>query len=466
MKDVAKTQTQWDTSLVSQLCLLFAVCIAEGSDGAILGSTFKALEKEMHLTPTGLAVVALAQALSSNLAAPVWGWMCDEGITSRKYLMMLGCCGWGAAMIGLGLSSSYWQLIALRICNGLSLACLYPLSQSWVADLVEPRMQGRIFGMVGAAHNMGTMLTAGVTTAWSQRLIFGLYGWRVMCFGVGCASWLLCLALAIWMHSSSSQDRSSTASLFQMVKGMSRQLCKGWCIPTFRILVLQGMFGTIPWVAMSFEIMFLQYLMFSDAQVGSMVSIWTLFQVLGPPIGGLLGDTLARISPDHGRAFVAQLSLALGMTLTVVFLAILPAAFESNMMWPYVVCKSFFMMTASWCAAGVNRPILCEIVPTGNRASLIAWFVSIDNAVASCFGLPMVAFLAENVFGYQPTHMDVAEMTNEARAINAHALQTSLLYIETLPWLLCFLLYTALHWYYPRDRARVQEELTALNFKA
>eukprot|EP00746_Dinoflagellata_sp_MGD_P022666 gnl/MRDRNA2_/MRDRNA2_153046_c0_seq1.p1 gnl/MRDRNA2_/MRDRNA2_153046_c0~~gnl/MRDRNA2_/MRDRNA2_153046_c0_seq1.p1 ORF type:complete len:469 (-),score=48.41 gnl/MRDRNA2_/MRDRNA2_153046_c0_seq1:27-1433(-) len=463
---IAETKKQcptWDSGLVTQLSLLLAVCIAEGSDSAVLGSTFKALEKEMGLTPAGLAIVALAQSVTTNLSAPVWGWMCDEGIASRKNLMMLGCAGWGAAMIGLGLSISYWQLVALRMFNGLFLACLYPLSQSWVADLVDSRLQGRVFGLVGAAHNAGTMLTAGVTTAYSQRLIMGFYGWRVMCFAVGSASWMLCLALFLFMQSKAKPcESSSPATLFQMVTTMSKHLRKGMQIPTFNILVLQGMFGSIPWVAMNFEIMYLQYLKFTDVQVGTMVSIWTAFGVFGPAIGGLIGDTLAKVSPNHGRPIVAQLSLGMATTLVVVFLGILPSVIESHVMWPYVACKIIFLMTANWCAAGVNRPILCEIVSTGHRASLIAWFVSIDNVVASFLGNGMVAYLAENVFGYQPTHLDVREMSEAARAVNAHALRTSLLCMEIMPFVLCFLMYTTLHFFYPRDRARVEGELEGI----
>ena len=57
-------------------------------------------------------------------------------------------------------------------------------------------------------------------------------------------------------------------------------------------------------------------------------------------------------------------------------------------------------LTATWCAAGVNQPILSEIVEPDRRSSVMAWETAFEGSAAAMFGNAAVGLLAQNVFGY------------------------------------------------------------------
>jgi hypothetical protein len=65
----------------------------------------------------------------------------------------------------------------------------------------------------------------------------------------------------------------------------------------------------------------------------------------------------------------------------------------------------------------------------------------------------VVGLLAERVFGFTGVLNDEALKDEVLRKHNAAALGSSLLACMTVPWSLCLLAYSALHWFYPRDRA-------------
>lgn len=77
---------------------------------------------------------------------------------------------------------------------------------------------------------------------------------------------------------------------------------------------------------------------------------------------------------------------------------------------------------------------------------------SFENSVAAC-AAPVVGLLAERVFGFTGVLNDEALRDSELRAHNAAALGSSLLACMTVPWTMCLLAYSALHWFYPKDRA-------------
>jgi hypothetical protein len=65
----------------------------------------------------------------------------------------------------------------------------------------------------------------------------------------------------------------------------------------------------------------------------------------------------------------------------------------------------------------------------------------------------VVGLLAERVFGFTGVLTDDALKDEQLRMHNAAALGSSLLACMTVPWALCLLAYSALHWFYPKDRA-------------
>jgi hypothetical protein len=73
----------------------------------------------------------------------------------------------------------------------------------------------------------------------------------------------------------------------------------------------------------------------------------------------------------------------------------------------------------------------------------------------------VVGLLAERVYGFSGVLSDDALKDDVVRARNASALGSSLLACMAVPWSLCLLFYSALHWFYPKDRAMARRWASA-----
>lgn len=84
-------------------------------------------------------------------------------------------------------------------------------------------------------------------------------------------------------------------------------------IPTYRVLVLQGLVGGLPWQAISFVNMYWLTVGFSDSQAAWITSIGHSGAIVGVLCGGFLADALALRWGPRGRVCVAQASVLLGI---------------------------------------------------------------------------------------------------------------------------------------------------------
>ena len=66
-------------------------------------------------------------------------------------------------------------------------------------------------------------------------------------------------------------------------------------LPTQLYCALQGIVGTMPWVAMGFSTLYLQLLGFSDMQSAILVAIFSFGTSLGSFGGGYIGEAVAPI---------------------------------------------------------------------------------------------------------------------------------------------------------------------------
>jgi len=328
----------------------------------------------------------------------------------------------------------------------MALGSLGPISQSLIVDFTPSGERGKHFGAVQMAANLGNIVCAVSTSTISMHMIYGtIQGWRFAFAFVANASILLAFGIFLYMPEPPRRTNPSYPSF----SGEMRKLQRYLKIPTFRVLVAQGMFGSIPWSAMAFMIFYFQYVGISDLGASMLFSLSMLGGAVGGMLGGYVGDALAKWSPLHGRALCAQISVAAGIPLVAVVLCGVPH--DGVILPSYCAVVFVFGVMSSWCPAGVNRPLLAEIVDERDRASIFAWLVTIDGAFAALLGAPMVGHLAEKVFGYSPSSDLIAAMPPDQRQQNATALCHALMWCCSVPWLICLICYGFLHVTYGQD---------------
>ena len=169
-------------------------------------------------------------------------------------------------------------------------------------------------------------------------------------------------------------------------------------IPSFCVLVLQGVTGGTPWMAMSFLNMYWLTLGFPASTAASIIALTKTGGILGAYFGGWFGDFAARRSPV-GRVMVAQLSVALGMPLWHSLLN--PAIVDGSSMFPPVILGFLFFLCGTWTMAGANRPICAELVTnSADRAQIVGLWITIEGALGAVVGPTVVGAVSE-MYGYK-----------------------------------------------------------------
>lgn len=445
------------------LALLCAACFLEGGGEALTPATACVLNQDLGISLVEIGSMSLAQGLLQATCAPLWGIAASRGLLTRRAILTIGCMGWGICILLMGMITSHalGTLILLRAINGVMLACLTPICTGIVADTTSESHRGRVFGYTILSINCGKMAVAFFATLLSHQEIFGMRGWRVAFFSLGFASVLVAAAVALFMEE---PDRVSPVAS----KGKSppsfavelRRLAAYFGSPTFCVIVAQGVFGSVPTNALGFDTMYFQVAGLGDTRASILSAARLGSSSLGNVLGGHIADKMARVWPEHGRTLAAQISVFSGIPLVLVIFAIMeptPQAFPM-----YLALMMLLGLMSSWCGAGVNYPILSEIVEPEGRAVIVAWDRALEGASASLFGARLVATLAASVFGF-----NLAASCNPVSPDpgNSVALGRALAAATVFPWLMCLGFYTAMHWSYPYDlrRMRAQRDVAGWN---
>lgn len=425
------------------IALLCAISAVEGLDWMLLPTTLAALETDLGIGPSDLAVLSMAQALTLAVCGPIWGVLTDRGAVSRRAVLVSGCLAWGCFTAAIGLVDNFVWMVILRAFNGAALACLNPIAQSVVAATSQPAQRGERYGLVAASMYLGQVVcTLGVTPI-SRQVVFGHQGWRVAFWGVGVLSVLLGVLVA-WAFVDPLQG-SEVLSEEDAVRFEAGRLAKYFRLPTFAVIVVQGLLGSVPWNALTFQTMYFQQAGLSDASAGAIVTAGLVALSAGNLLGGYIGDYLEGVWPVHGRPLTAQLTVALGIPFVWMTFSVVRTG--PGAVWQYGALVVFFNLLASWCDGGAKRPILSQIVAPHDRGSIFAWDTAFEHSCAALVGAPAVAVLAEQVFGYKLT----PGSDQPADPVKAAALGRAMVSVCTVPFAVCFVIMTLIHFTLPMD---------------
>lgn len=436
------------------LGLLCAVSFFDGADATLLPATFMALEKDLNMSPSQLGFLMMSQSLCASVMSPVWAVLADRGQVSRKQVLVGGCLGWSILTMVLASTSSLAQMVPLRILNGAMLGTMFPISQGLIADTTSPAIRGRYFGYVDGSGNWGRMVSLLVGAPLSMMTLCGMSGWRVVFLGFGVLS-LLVTALVKAFFVEPDREAEATHQEISVSEELGH-LARYFRIPTFALTVVQGLFGSCPWSALGFSTMYLQLRGIGDWTSSMLVSLSMLMIGFGALFGGWAGDKAAQVFGLHGRPLVAQISIFSCIPFCILIFYVVKAGPDT--VWLLAILMASVGFTSSWTHAGVKRPILAEIVEPEDRSVVVAWDASLEGSAAALLGAPSVAILAEKVFGYPLNAASHAASTVVADPAKADALGKALTCATAVPWGICLIIFSFIHWSYPRDLQRLAEQ--------
>jgi hypothetical protein len=103
-------------------------------------------------------------------------------------------------------------------------------------------------------------------------------------------------------------------------------------------------------------------------------------------------------------------------------------------------------LVATWTPGGCNNPVLCTLADEDERSLVIAWQTSLEGAVGA-LGPIIFSLLLTNVYEIDQTCL---EDPTDPCAVGP-AIGRALGWVSCVPWGICGLMYTLLHYTYPRD---------------
>jgi len=299
----------------------------------------------------------------------------------------------------------------------------------------------------------------------ASQEIGGVQGWRVAFVVVGSASiGVSAFVAAVMEEPLRCKIEGVGETGCGAVAHEAHSLLQFFRIPSFCVLLIQGIFGTIPWSVMGFATLFFQLTGISDHQAAILSGAHTLAGAAGNILGGLVADALAFRYLLHGRPLSAQITVACGIpVIYMMFWGVPPGEGTFGM---YFGLSIAFGLLGSWAQSGTNFPVLAHIVPAQARTRVMAWECALENSVANAIGPLVVSLLAERSFGYSFGDQLEATFPEQGAARSrdipsARALGKALATTICIPWALCFVAYSFLHWSYPRDARLVEGCATA-----
>lgn len=438
------------------LALICLLAMIDGMDIQLLPASFKALEADLGLRPTNLALLAVCQGYAMCISGPFWGSIADSGFP-RKWLLASGSALWGTLTLLLALCTTFHAMVVLRTLNGVALGLLTPVIQSYIAEMSAKSEIGFSFGCIDFCHMaIGQALALVVISSFAGREIMGVAGWRIAFIAVAVASIIMAVPIVLCIEEKPRQWRPERVGLINEARKFLNYMKK----PTFLVLVIQGVFGTIPSSAMAFTTMYFQYIGISGSLAGTVTAFKIIGTGIGSVLGGMIGDKLALRSPMHGRALTAQLSVLLSIPISAAVFLLVPA---DGSLWPVHAGLLFLLGLVHWCSSGCNRPILIELVASDSIGSVVAWQNCVEHMSGFIFGPVGVALLSEACFHYVPARKAASFMPEWERLANAAALGQALAVCTALPWAMCFCFYGFIHLTYPLERKRRALEVVVCN---
>ncbi|EPR58840.1 transporter, major facilitator family protein [Toxoplasma gondii GT1] len=426
----------------------YTYAAVHGATDQLLPASFKSLEIDLRLSPVGLGTASSCSRIAHAIACPLWGLAID--CCGRRRMFASTALGWGLASALFFFVWMPWQVMPLMCFTGLFMAAMGPLSQKVLSEEVPADSRGTSFGTMHFFQSLGRIISLQAATSVSGLFILGAEGWRYAFAMCGLVSIVMAICLGLRVPDSAEQKRLQKSS---GVKWFSpKELLYVLWNGSFWSMLLVGILNGIPRSALNFCTMWFQYCGITDWWSSFIVSASWIAAMFVAPFVGCLGDYASRLSRDHGRPLVAQISLILRSGLMAILLTCIPL--QPSSFWIFLVLSVLIGFLAGWPGVGVNRPILSEIVKPQHRATVFALVSTCEGIGAALLGAPLVGFLSQTVFGYisvDHSHKLVA-LTDLQRQSNARALSRAMLCMTVGPWIANVLVYCILHKTYRKDR--------------
>ncbi|CAJ2646339.1 unnamed protein product [Trifolium pratense] len=438
----------------------------ERADENLLPAVYKEVSETFNAGPSDLGYLTFIRNFVQGISSPLAGILVLS--YDRPTILAMGTFCWALSTAAVSGCNDFMQVAFWRAINGFGLAIVIPALQSFIADSYKEGVRGAGFGLLSFIGTVGGIGGGVMATVMAGQTFWGIQGWR--CAFVLMASLSAFIGFLVLLYvddprkrisatqnaSDSSENRddliyngnASVTSIWRYSWAATKSVIK---VPTFQIIVLQGIVGSLPWTAMVFFTMWFELIGFDNNTAATLLSLFAVGCAIGSFVGGSIADRLSQTYPYSARIMCAQFSAFMGIPFSWFLLRIIPQSVTS--FFTFAVTLFFMGLTISWNGTAANAPMFAEVVPVKHRTMIYAFDRAFEGSFSSV-AAPLVGILAEKMFGYNSKSVDPLK----GSPAEALALSKGLLSMMAIPFGLCCLCYTPLYYIFKKDRenARMQ----------
>ncbi|MGD8554809.1 MAG: MFS transporter [Anaerolineales bacterium] len=294
--------------------IFFLFMFLHQMDKLLIGPLVPDIKRTFAISDTQMGAIATGALLVQAIMFPVWGYLYDR--YARPKLLALASFIWGATTWLAAIAPSYGTFLAARASTGIDDSS-YPGLYSLLSDYFEPRMRGKVYGLLQVSQPLGYLIGMAAAT-----MLSGTLGWRTLFYITGSLG--LALAIPIFFGVRDvprGRAEPELAGLDVMgVYRFDKKVAVGLLRkPTLRLLFAQGFVGVFPWNVITLWIFdYLQAERFYDQQSILMtMAPAVLVLALGYFVGGWLGDFFFKRT-RRGRILVSMVGVLIGAILLVI----------------------------------------------------------------------------------------------------------------------------------------------------
>ena len=360
------------------LIFLFFINLLNYIDRLVISGLLEPIRRDLGLSDAQLGAIALAFLIPYSFLPPLVGWIGDRAKRTKLIAMATGL--WSLATGAAGLALGFRQLAATRAVVGVGEATYMTTAPSLLADIFGVGKRGTAMSFFYMASPIGAGL--GVVLG---GLIAASYGWRVACMMVGLPGILMALVMLFIAEPrrgnlDPQQDADRPPLKFAM-----RELCRN---RPFLLLIAAYTFQIFSYNPIEFWVpAILQRdkgisLVHASTAYGAVVFV---AGVLGPLMGGFLGDVLAKKKSSGYytvcaiscfASVIPLLAIALLSSGIPLFAALFGEVFLGNM------------------STGLVFAILVGIVIPGLRGTATAVLLTIIHVLGDGISQPLIGRLS------------------------------------------------------------------------
>ncbi|PKN94912.1 MAG: MFS transporter [Chloroflexi bacterium HGW-Chloroflexi-6] len=400
--------------------VFFGFMLLHQVDKLLVGPLTPKIIEEFGITKTQMGAVTTGALVVGTILYPIWGYLYDR--FARSKLLALASFIWGATTWLSAIVRSYTGFMVTRASTGIDDSS-YPGLYSLVADYFGPNMRSKIYGLLQLTAPIGYLL--GMILALMVAPGLG-WGWRNVFYLTGGMGIVLSVLIFFGIKE---MPRGQAEPEFEGAQEMQK-FEFNWAAArdvfkkrTMWFVFLQGFAGVFPWNVITYW--FFTYLGeergYDESGVLFTMAPVILVLALGYLIGGAAGDWLFKRTPK-GRIIVSSVGVLMGALF--LFLAI-RTPIEQTTTFLVLMCLTAIFMPFS--SPNVVSTVYDVVVPeVRSTAQSVEYFIENFGAAAA----PLLAGI-------------IADQTG--------SLATAILFICTIAWAACFVIYLGALFFIDKD---------------